>query len=323
VAQDVYLDHGLWILGRPPVTVDETWRKWLGSLRAEALNESNLVIIASAPSACPFILDGENQVLERRCLNVLIALGLTGLWFDGPGIILNGCQLDEQSREPTQIRQVHDSACYLRLDQSIPPTLTRPALVAAGSLAESINTLLQRKGTRLLKGLTAAHQALVGRYGDERLHEFVRSLEAVMKPDVGRTERQFVHRTQVFIGRSSQSSTIARQLYRLRSCVEHMNDYTAELMDIAHSKEGAENLAQRRSLQAGLLATHVYRHILGTHELFVLFSEETSIQKFWAKTAQEQDQIWGANRIDLETAANEILDPFGVLGINTNPRRPA
>lgn len=105
VAQDVHLTDGLWILGRPPVTVDATWRKWLGTLRAGALSESNLVIIASAPSACPFILDGENQALERRCLDVLIGLGLYGLWFDAPGIILNGCQLDEQASEPTQVRQ--------------------------------------------------------------------------------------------------------------------------------------------------------------------------------------------------------------------------
>jgi hypothetical protein len=323
VSQDVRLDDGLWTLGHPPVMVDETWRKWLGTLRAGALNESNLVIVATAPSACPFILDGENQVLERRCLNVLIGLGLYGLWFDGPGIILNGCQLDERASEPTQVRQVHDSAWYRRLEHTIPPTLAKGALMEAGRLAERVHILLQRKGTRLLKGLAAAHKGLEGRYGDERLHQFVRSLEAIMKPDVGRTERQFVHRAQVFIGRSSQTKTIARQLYRLRSCVEHMNDYTTELIDTATSKEAAEQLAQRRSLQAGLLATYVYRHILGTPELFTLFSDETTIQEFWATPDREQDQTWDANPIDLETTANEILDPVGVHGINTKPRRHA
>lgn len=323
VVQDVCLDDGLWILGRPPVTVDETWHKRLGSLWAGALSESNLVVIVSAPSACPFVLDRENQALERRCLNVLIALGLTGLWFEGPGMILNGCQLDEQSTEPAQVRRVHDSACYRRLCGTIPPTLTRQELVAAGSLAEPISALLKRNGTRLLKGLFAAHKGLEGSDGDERLHQFVRSLEAVMKPDVGRTERQFVHRAQLFIGRSNQSKTIACQLYRLRSCVEHMNDYTTELMDVAQSNEAAKTLAHRRSLQAGLLAIHVYRHILSTPDLLALFSEEPCMQEFWAKPDHEQDQIWGANPVDLETTANEILDPLGVLGINTNPRLPA
>lgn len=245
VTNDVCLDDGLWILGRPPVAVDETWRKWLGTLKAEALKASNLVIIASTASACPFILDGENQALERRCLNVLIGLGLYGLWSDGPGIILNGCQLDEQASEPTQVRQVHDSAWYRRLEHTIPPTLAKGALVGAGRLAEHVHTLLQRKGNRLHKGLAAAHKGLEGRYGDERLHQFVRALEAIMRPDAGRTERQFVHRAQVFIGRSTHSKTVARQLYRLRSCVEHMNDYTTELKDIATTDSRA--MPTRRS----------------------------------------------------------------------------
>lgn len=319
-AGDVDLRNGVWILRRAPITVDETWRKWLGTIKAAALGESNLVILATAPAANPFILDGENQALERRCLNVLIGLGLYGLWSDGPGIILNGCQLDQQTSEPTQVRQVHDSAWYRRLEHTIPPTLAKGALVAAGSIAEHVNEVLQQKGTRLHKGLSAAHKGLEGRCGDERLHQFVRSLEAIMKPDIGRTERQFIHRNQLFMGRSNQNSTIARQLYRLRSCVEHMNDYTTELVDSATTKEAAEQLAQRRSLQAGLLATHVYRHILGTPALFALFSDETRIQAFWAMPDHEQDKVWGAKPIDVETTANDILDPFGIHGINKRTR---
>jgi hypothetical protein len=194
--------------------------------------------------------------------------------------------------------------------------------VAADRLADSIHILLQRNGHRLLKGLSAAHKGLEGRYGDERLHQFVRAVEAIMKPDAGSTQRQFVHRAQLFVGRSLHSKTIARQIYRLRSCVEHMNEYTSELTDITQNKDAAEKLAQRRSLQAGLLASHVYRHILNNSELFTLFLDETRIQEFWAKPDHEQDEIWATNSIDLETAADEILDPFGVHGINKNPRRP-
>lgn len=321
IAHDVELEQGLWLLGHPPVTVDTTWQKWLGTLQAGALNESNLVIVATAPSACPSVLDSENQALERQALNLLIALGLTGLCFDRPGMILNGCRLDAQASEPTQVRQVHDTAWYRRLHHAIPPNLKSEDLAHAGTLAAPISTLLQQKGTRLLKGLSAAHKGIEGGYGDERLHQFVRSLEAVIRPETGRTERQFVHRAQVFIGRTTQSKTIARQLYRLRSCVEHMNEYTTELQDFAQSKDAAEQLAQRRSIQAGLLATHVYRHILGTPVLLKMFSDEMTAQSFWAQPDHEQDKTWAAKPIDLETLADEIMDPYGVHGMNTNPRR--
>jgi hypothetical protein len=155
LAQDLRLDDGLLILAHPPVAVDAAWEKWLGTIKGGAFKDSNLVIVASAPSACPFIVDDENQSLERRCLNLLIALGLNGVWFEGPGMILNGCHLDEQSPEPTQVRQVHDSAWYRRLNDTIPRSLNREDLVAAATLASPINDLLQRERNRLLKGLSA------------------------------------------------------------------------------------------------------------------------------------------------------------------------
>jgi hypothetical protein len=46
------------------------------------------------------------------------------------------------------------------------------------------------------------------------------------------------------------------------------------------------------------------------------------MQEFWARQDHEQDQCWGANAIDLEPLADEILDPFGVHGVNKNPRHP-
>lgn len=319
VVQDILLDCGLWLLGHPPVTVDETWQKWLGTLQTGALEQSNLVIIATEPSACPFVLDGRNQALERHCLDMLIALGFSGLCFDSPGMILSGFHLDAQATESTQVRQVRDTAVYQRVRHAI-PSLTRDDLVSAGTLTVPISTLRKQKHNRLFKGLHAAHKGFEGRYDDERLHQFVRSLEAVMRPETGRTERQFVHRAQVFIGRSQQRKIIARQLYRLRSCVEHMNEYTTELLNVTTTTQAAETLAQRRSIQAGLLATHVYRHILNTPHLLAIFMDEQRTHEFWATPDHEQDQTWATNPIDLEMLADKIMDPFSVHGINKNPR---
>ena len=249
-AHDLALEQGLWVLGHPPVRVDATWQKWLGTLQASKLNESNLIIVATAPSACPFVLDGENQALERQSLDLLIALGLAGLWFDGPGMILNGCQLDAQATEPTQVRQVHDTAWYRRLHHAVPPSLNREDLVRASALAAPISTLLQQKGNRLLKGLSAAHKGLEGRYGDERLHQVrpvTRSRHAPGDRQDGTTvrpPRPGLHRTHS-THQDHRATTLPAP--KLRGAHERVHHRTPRHRDYKGSRGNARAAAQHPS----------------------------------------------------------------------------
>jgi hypothetical protein len=57
----------------------------------------------------------------------------------------------------------------------------------------------------------------------ERLHQFCRCIEGLLLPKAGRTEKQFVSRTETFVGPSHHETMPA--LYQMRSKVEHMHDY--------------------------------------------------------------------------------------------------
>ncbi len=51
---------------------------------------------------------------------------------------------------------------------------------------------------RVVRGLNVLFKGLQEKVGQHRIHQFVRSLEALIFPDIGRTKKQFVHRCQIF-----------------------------------------------------------------------------------------------------------------------------
>src|SRR5438128_2559754 len=51
--EQTQLSNGTWILQRVPFEIEKTWQKWLGSLKAEQLAKSNLVLIRAKSSSEP------------------------------------------------------------------------------------------------------------------------------------------------------------------------------------------------------------------------------------------------------------------------------
>lgn len=77
---------------------------------------------------------------------------------------------------------------------------------------------------RLRKGFNALLRGIKeGSDADSRLHQFVRAVEAVVKPDIGRTTSQFIHRRQFFAGRSEVDRVLLREIFEMRSASEHLN----------------------------------------------------------------------------------------------------
>jgi hypothetical protein len=44
------LSDGTWVLGRIPVDIEALWKEWLGSIRLDKTQESNVVLVRAAPS---------------------------------------------------------------------------------------------------------------------------------------------------------------------------------------------------------------------------------------------------------------------------------
>ncbi len=62
------LGDGCWALFAPPFPLDDTWRKWLGSLQSQDFERSNQFLFAIAPSKTPQVMDAENEALSEKVL---------------------------------------------------------------------------------------------------------------------------------------------------------------------------------------------------------------------------------------------------------------
>ena len=77
---------------------------------------------------------------------------------------------------------------------------------------------------RVVRGLVTLFNGL-RETGQDRLHQFVRSLEALILPDIGRTEKQFVHRCQTFARAGDDTRDLLVEAFAMRSDTEHLNPW--------------------------------------------------------------------------------------------------
>lgn len=296
-------DGSLWALSRSPFDIDEVWQGWLG-LRTEHFLRSNLFLIATGPSKSPGLLDAENVVLERSVRFLFLALIIEGLYLERAGLILQGNRLADPIG--FQVRAVHDTTRAFRLEGSATSLeLSMKPLVRAAQVSSNMQLLLDMKPVpRLWRGVMSLISAFEARAGLERLHRFVRALEAITKSPRGEGERKFVHRGSIFAGRSESNRSLLRELYRLRSASEHLNDFQSVLEGYPWYEQ--EQIALHRAEQAEVLARHVFIQILSSERLTRLFSEDAWLDQFWALPDDQTSAFWG-DPLDLSSIP---LPPF-------------
>lgn len=240
------------------------------------------------------MLDGENQALTRACDYVWYGLLLQGVPSHREGFTLTGANVAGE----IQVRQVGDIRDYQPTYESPDFDADAAALRLAARLSErlrSIDMLGPHEWGRLRRGLRALFRGSREHDGGDRLHEFVRALEALVRPDIGNTRNQFAHRAQTFATANPRARESLLQIFDLRSHVEHMHLAIAAL-------EGAEKeriaVANHRTRQVDALARFVFRHLFESDALLEVFRTEAGIERFWAMPDDERARVWGA-RLDL------------------------
>jgi hypothetical protein len=143
---------------------------------------------------------------------------------------------------------------------------------------------------RFKRGLVVLLDGLHQEFGQERLHQYVRALKALILPDLGRTTTQFVERCQTF-GVGNSVAALLREAFAMRSAVEHVHAWDHALM--AHAAPDRESLAMRRTRQMEGLACAAYRRILSETDVRDHFRSDESIAAFWALPDEQRRSIWG------------------------------
>ena len=297
---------GLWATRHLPVALDDEWKKWIGSIRAERLTEDcNLFLCASLDSASPGVLDHENQQLNSAVMRLFDGLMLTGNVNVTATPVMVGGTYQEDG---LTVRSISD----LRLP--LIPAGVDYGDVTADMVALAYRHMMGRIGfektttyDRIARVLFIFDNAVVTQSVHERLHQFCRCLEGMILPAVSKTTKQFVSRTELFVGPSHHD--MMRTLYEMRSKVEHMHDYDWP-PDLA--ERDRRLLVMRRAALTQELARQCISRFLVTEDVWPYYVDPDRLAAFWALPALERQGIWGQpfdlNKIDGMFDATEFTD---------------
>jgi hypothetical protein len=307
VRGEIELAPGFWCVDHLPFELGDFWADQLGTARVTQIQRSNLLIFSVAASQQPGVLDAENETLLQRVQRTFYAL-LLQLVFHHDGVeIFSGARVNDNC----DIRTVTNLRDHLRPPLARVSQISREHLINAAAAEVGIGAYLVRTGgaDRLWHGFHALQRGFLEIWGDERLHQFVRSIEAVLNLRAGQSRTLFAHRAQLFSGRSNDNRDWLFELYDLRSATEHMKDYRRFLQ--RHPEDQREHIASLRAYEAQVLACHIYFRLAQSPALRARFGDDANLEQFWQMREGEQQREWGATfNIQGHCAANLLPGPL-------------
>jgi hypothetical protein len=206
----------------PSVADLDKWKLWIGSIRADGLQRTNLALLIEEESVNPFVLDQTHFRFKDDLCLVYYCLQLKpGIESQEPDLLLGSC-IDGE----VLIRQMSKLAPFSQSKGYTRAPVSQKWLEEAVTFRAAIRQDQSTSGeySRFHRGLDVLFTGLREK-AQERLHQLVRSLEALILPRTGKTEADFVHRCQTFAVSSAATATILREIFKMRSDAEHLQDW--------------------------------------------------------------------------------------------------
>jgi len=289
------LAEGIYFCPSAPFEIDLRWRQWIGTLRADEIEKANLVLLASSPSANPQVLDSENQKLERAVLKLWYSVLILGVpAYRGSNVVSGG-----KVGEEVQIRQVSRLPTFYYNADIMPLRFHPESAHEAGRIFDVINRIYDdpKSFIQLRRGLKSFQRALAEELDYDRLHGFVRSIDAIVMTEKSKGRKNFIKRCQLFIRTDSTTEATLGLMYDLRSRVEHQADWD----DLFPGTDESERLhrANHITRQAEALARTAYHMILRDESLVSLFGRSEVIRALWASDDFSRLSVPEEKKVDL------------------------
>ena len=294
------LSDGIWILARIAVDIDAHWKESIGTILLEQLENSNLIMIVSEGSASPQLVDEHHENLKKRLSRTLALLQLSGVLEYRTANLLCGSFFDGKP----EIRQISESPFFYQTMGYTRTPVTIKRLEKSVQLRKALEEMDSSPDNfkRLKWGWRVLVDGLQKEHGEERIHQFVRSLEALILPEIGKTRRQFTHRCQTFAKASPKTTQILEEAFELRSMAEHLNNWEEALE--SSPKDDREIVALHRTRQMEQLVAFTYTRVLESDTIRNHFISETKQGEFWKLPDDARRSVWGT-QLDL-TLINEV-----------------
>ncbi len=282
------LTDGTWVLPVLPVGIGEHWKEWVGTARFDRMTRSNVILMRAARSSNPEVLDQEHEELASQLLPMYHLLQLGGVVEYESADLVKGSML----RDIAEVRQLIQLDGFHPTRGSGRTAVTLASLEKAAMLGISWCSIKNPgEFIRFRRGLDILIDGLKKQHGQDRLHHFVRSLEALILPDVAKTKRQLIHRCQTFAVASAANRGILEESYDLRSDAEHVHEWDKSLSN--YRPDEREDIALLRTRQIERLACFAFSRILETTTLQQHFRDEQNMARFWSKDDGARRSLWG------------------------------
>jgi hypothetical protein len=295
------LAPNLWIAGDTNFKIPSYWREWLGTVRAEEVEDFNLFLISKIVSKTPEILDGENQILRQNVLHFYIGLLLASPFAASHRpVMLTGSRIDGE----LGVRSQEDWDTPVPSPVFYYPVLTKSEIEYAARLAAALEAASGKQGFsrwRLFRTISLYREARSISDNLDRLHQYCRCIEGLILPSPGDTRKQFKSRTELFIG--PRHHNLAGDMYDVRSAAEHLHEY--RYLD-PFDRNVRLDLLQKEAI-AEYIARTSLAHILENPALIPHFANHQALARFWALPDADRRKMWG-DPVDPNDALKEF-DP--------------
>ncbi len=285
---DFRLSDSTWAMPGVPVGDLGIWKEWIGSIRMERLGEANLVLFVEEPSDNPEIIDAVHERFSKDLSRLFYLVHLrSGIECDGTDLL---CGSSEQGvpgiRQISQLPTFYQSKGYRRAP------ITKEWLEDALALRDGVMAMDANSAEfrRVIRGLNTLFNGLK-ETGQDRLHQFVRSLEALILPDIGSTKKQFTHRCQTFTRAGNDTQALLQEAFDMRSDAEHLHPWDEAVQN--YPVDQREDVCWHRTRQIEHLACDAYSRVLRDAALREHFRTDGAIAAFWKLPDDQRRSLWG------------------------------
>jgi gamma-glutamylcyclotransferase (GGCT)/AIG2-like uncharacterized protein YtfP len=293
----------------PPFSIDQWWQEQLGQLELKLITEDyNLFLLAVSEDSSV-----DEKSLERYLASRYLSLFLQGVGYDTQSYPRGMKLFGDNTADGMRVKGLGRLDKHSQPPKVIPASLSEAHLRMSARLAQGIEAIFPENNwreefLRLRKGFNAFLDGIKHHQAHNRLHQFVRALDAVIKPKQGDGTKKFKYRCQFFAGRKPDDTKLLGELYELRSAAEHLNPLNDKLEEYApHERDKLKSL---RTYQAELLAAFVYRKILLKPDIRAHFKNDQAVTDLWTKNdANALISFWG-DTINLNDATKDHFHDY-------------
>jgi len=161
----------------------------------------------------------------------------------------------------------------------------------------------------VIRGINVLFSGLQEHVGQERVHQFVRAIEALLLPDTGKTKKQFVSRCQTFASPGPDTVSVLQEAFDMRSDTEHLQDWNRAVL--AHPVARREDVCLQRTRQMEQLACGAYSRLLQNAALWAYFHSDADIADFWKLPEDHRRAAWGP---PLDISAEPLCSKYHPIG---------